>query len=342
MTREPLTGKYAALFYSGDTWELHGYPSKFAARRAIMTHAINHGWTLQDCRKEFLNTYYPGNYFWTTGEDGRHLSNAESEKRIRDDYRACAELVSQQPTYRYAAEVRQELSILISRVEARAWGGRTGRTDRDVLVGALKRMAEIGSDRINLSARDAMLMAGLASPSTASKSLRRLVGDEWLELTEKGGWGVASEYKSNVAVRLNRPDGTGQREIGETRPESAAHEVWLHHGKASRDLYGSLTNKPQTARQLAKAANVSPSTASRNLPKLKADGMAVETDEGWVIGPLSPDDVVYAYGWLGDNSKTQKRQDRVTTDRMAYAMKTNAIVEVTPEAASPASVVSTM
>jgi hypothetical protein len=335
MSKDPLTGKYAALFYGGVAWELSDYASKFAARRAVMTHAINRGWRLEDCRKEFLNEYYAGSELWATGENGRQLSKAESEKRVHDDYLACAGLVSQRPTYHHKAEVRQELSILINRVEARAWGGRTGRTDRDVLVGVLKRMSEIGSDRINLSVRDAMLAAGLGSPATASNALKRLVGDNWLELTEKGGWGEATEYKSNVAARLNRPDNAGQREIGETKPEGADHETWLQLGKASRDLYASLTSEPQSARQLAKAANVHPSTASRNLPKLKAEGMAVETDDGWTIGPLSPDDLVYSYGWLGDNSKTQKRQDRVTTDRIAYAMMNHVTMEDTPEADSP-------
>ncbi len=307
-----------------------------------MMHAVNRDWTFEDCRSEFLNSYYPGSKYWTEHEDGRQLSRVQSQKRIREDHLACAARASEQPTFRHKDEVRQELSILINRVEARAWGGRTGRTDRNVLVGVLKRMAEVGSDRINFSARDAMLAAGLASPSTASKALKRLVGDDWLKCTEKGGWGVAAEYKSNVAARLNRPDNAGQREIGETRPEGADHEVWLHLGEASRDLYGSLTSEPQTARQLAKAANVHPSTASRNLPELKADGMAVETDEGWIIGPLSPDDVVYSYGWLGDNSKTQKRKDRVTTDRIAYAMMNHVTMEHTPEVDSPALVTSTM
>jgi hypothetical protein len=340
MSKRPLTGKYASLFYGGVAWELSGYASKFAARRAVMTHAINRGWTLEDCRNEFLNEYYAGSELWTTGENGRQLSKAESEKRVRGDYLACAALVSQRPTYGHAAEVRQELSILIDRVESRAWSGRTGRTDRDVLVGVLKRMANVGSDRINLSVRDAMLSAGLASPATASNALKRLVGDEWLLLTEKGGWGVATDYKSNVAARLNRPDNAGQRETGETKPEGADHEVWLHLGKASRDLYASLTSEPQRARQLAKAANVHPATASRNLPKLKAEGMAIETGDGWIIGPLSPDDVVYSYGWLGDNSKTQKRQDRVTIDRIAYAMMTHVTVKDAPELEDPALVTS--
>jgi Mn-dependent DtxR family transcriptional regulator len=340
MSRQPLTGKYAALFYEDAPWELNGYATKFAARRGIMLHAVNRGWTLEDCRRDFLNSYYPGSKYWTTGDAHRRLSHAQSEKRIRDDYSACAARASQQPTYHHKGEVCQELSILIDRVEARAWSGRTGRTDRDVLVGVLKRMSDIGSDRINFSARDAMLAAGLGSPATASNALKRLVSDEWLELTEKGGWRAAAEYKSNVTARLNRPDSTGHREMGETKPEGAEHETWLHLGKASRDLYGSLTSEPQTARQLAKAANVHPSTASRNLPKLESEGMAVKKDDGWIIGPLSPDDVVYSYGWLGDNSKTQKRQDRVTTDRIAYAMMNQVTVRDTPEFDTPALVTS--
>lgn len=340
MSYTPLTGKYADLFYSGDAWETHGYASKFAARRAVMAHAINRGWTLADCRREFLNPYHPGSQLWVTGEYGRQLNNAESDKRIVDDYRSCSAYIMQNPAYRYSDEVRQELSMLIIQVESREWTGRTGRTDRDVLVGILKRMCEVGSDRINFSAREAMLAAGLGSPATASKALRRLVDDGWLERADCAGRGLSATYKSTVAKRLNHPDGAGERQMGGTEPQGANHEVWLHLGKASRDLYSSLTREAQNARELAKAANVHPSTASRNLPKLSAEGMAVKTDGGWIIGPLTPDDVVYSYGWIGDNSKTQKRQDRVIADREAYEMWGNFKVKETPEVYAPALVAS--
>jgi len=336
MSRQLLMGKFAELFYGGKSWELSGYSSKVAARRAIMLHAVNQGWTLEDCRKEFLNGYYEGSQFWTTGDDGRNLSGAESDKRLRNDYLKSAALASQQPTYHHAAEVRQELSMLISRVETRAWRGRTGRTDRDVLIGVLKRMSEVGSDRINFSARDAMLAAGLGSPTTAGNALKRLVGDEWLELTEGSGWGIAAEYKCKVAVRLNRPDDTGEREPGEAKTGGADHETWLHLGKAARDVYGSLTVEPRSARQIARAANVHSSTATRNLPKLQLEGLAVLTEDGWIIGPLSPDDVTSGNTWIGSNSKTQKRQDRVATDRISNEMKKQVMVDDTPEIYSPA------
>jgi hypothetical protein len=217
MSMEPLTGKYAALFYEDASWEVNGYANKFAARRGIVLHAVNRSWTFEDCRNVFLNSYYPGSKYWTKGDDGRQLSHAQSEKRVRDDYFACAARASEQPTYRHKAEVRQELSILISRVEARAWGGRTGRTDRDVLVGVLKRMSEVGSDRINFSARDAMIAAGVGSPTTASNALKRLVGDQWLV-------GELADHRTRRRA--------GQRQPGEHRtrriPQRCPHSITAH------------------------------------------------------------------------------------------------------------------
>jgi len=337
----PLTGKYAGIFYGGEAWELCGYGSRLAARHGIVTHAINHGWTLEDCRQALLNDLYPGSELWTTGEDGRRLSAAESEKRVRRDYRDCAAYVAEHPAYRHAQEVRQEMSLLIARVNERPWPGRTGRIDHDVLVGAMERAAEVGSDQINLSVREAMLRAGLGRPETASKSLRRLVGDGWLELTRAAGRGEreASEYKVTVAARLTRPDGAGARESDEEGQRTkASHEAWLHHlGKAAKAIYESLTTEPQSVTEIARKAGVSKSTASENLNKKLAKAqMAVKRDGGWVIGPVTPDDLVYANDWLGDNSKTRQRQERVRLDREAQKMWRDGVPEELPEIDTPA------
>ena len=335
----PLSGKYAAIFYDGDPWEVRGYTSRFATRRAIVTHAVNRGWSAEDCRRELLNPAYPGSELWASGEDGRELSRAESEKRVRADYKACAAYVAERPTYRHAAEARQEMSVLITRIQARPWTGRTGRTDRDVLAGLLTEMLDVGSDRINYAARDAMLNGGVKSPGTANNALWRLAKDGWLERTPVKGWGMADQYKSLVGVRLERDrlDGTGDREPGDAKPTTVSHEAWHHLGKASKAIYEALTSEPQGVREIARRAGVSPATSSSNLPRLAAEDMAAKADGGWVIGTATPDEFVYWHGYLGDASTTQKLQDRVITDRMANEMKrSRVVVEELPELAAPA------
>lgn len=335
---KPLNGKYAAIFYDGDSWELRGYRSRFAARRAVMLHAVNRGWTADDCRREMLNPAYPGSALWADGEDGRELSAAESSKRVREDFTACSTYAVQRPTFRQAAEVRQEMSVLMSRVDARHWPGRTGRTDRDVLAGLMGWMGEYGSDRINYSARDAMLFGGVRGPGTANNALWRLAKDGWLERTPVKGWGMADEYKSLVGARLERDRmDNADREPGDAKPTTASHEAWLHLGKASKAIYEALTSEPLGVREIARRAGVSPSTASSNLPRLAAEDMAVKAGDGWSIGTATPDDYVYWHGYLGDASTTRKLQDRVTTDRMANEMKRNRpTTEELPEPAAPA------
>jgi predicted transcriptional regulator len=337
----PLSGKYGAMFYHGESWELRGYASRFAARRAIVTHAVNRGWSADDCRRELLNPAYPGSQFWTNGQDGRELTPAEAERRVREDHRACAAYVADRPTYRHAAEVRQEMSVLTARIAARPWPGRTGRTDRDVLAGLLTEMLDVGTDRINYAVRDAMLNAGVKSPDTGNNALRRLEKDGWVERTPVKGWGMATEYKSLVGARLqrDRTEAVGvDREPGDATPTAASHEAWLHLGKACKAIYEALTSEPQGIREIARRASVSPSTASSNLPKLASVDMAVKTDDGWVIGAGTPDDYVYWHGYLGDASVTQKLKDRVSTDRMANEMKRNnkVTVEDLPELEAPA------
>jgi hypothetical protein len=320
------------MYDQPDGWAGH-YGSKLAARAGVMLHAVNLDWSLAEVRAVFLNPANPGSALWTTGSHGQDHGPHESARRLRADYGRCAAKAAQDPAYSSGQEVRQELSVVRAQAGASIWAGRNGKTDKAMLLGILGRMIAVGSDRINLSVRDASLAAGLspASLKPAQKSLARLVESGWLERSQPEqpacqlapGPARAAVYKlAGVAKRphINLKGSPGECYMGSKGNTcDPAHECWLHLGKGAGTLWSLLTDDPKGVRELARQAAVSPSTVSRRqLPKLTEYDLAVSRDQGWILGPSTPDDVVKTQGWVGNESKTARRRQGVALDRIGY------------------------
>ncbi len=312
---------YSEIVYGSDhAWSAY-YPHKFRARRAVMLHAVNLGWSLETCRLVFLDAANPGSVLWTHGEDERLLRLTEVTKRITKDYQACMAKATASPSYRAAGEVRQELSVYAGEVKGCTWRGRSGRTDRDILMYVLDKCIEIGCDRINVSVRDASLGAGVAV-KTARESLRRLCKAGWLERSANKSWTKADEFKVLRKVPYDTLPNVKEIHMGRiATPVECDHECWLRLGKAAASIYSYLCTVPYSARHLAALAGVHPSTAARKLPEIASYGLARKLDTGWIAGPMSPDDVVTAMGWVEDNSKAAMRRYQVDVDRDVWAIK---------------------
>jgi hypothetical protein len=322
-------------------WASH-YSSKLAARGGVMLHAVNLGWTVRECQAVFLNPANPGSALWTTGSHGKDHGQHEAARRLRADYERCTAKAVQDPAYSSGQEVRQELSMVRAQVGASIWPGRTGKTDRAVLLGVLDRMIEVGSDRINMSERDTGLRAGVTR-DTARASMRRLAQAGLIERSKDTlpegisqlapGPARADLIKVvGVAISLHINLKTSPGESYMERKGNTydpAHETWLHLGKGAGELWSLLTDDPQGVRELARAANVSPSTVSRRqLPKLAEHELAAMQDKGWILGPCTPDDVVEARQWRGNDSKSAKRHMTVALDRIAYDITGRKIITV--------------
>ena len=319
---KPLRDKFADIIYGSGNWEKH-YRTQFKARRGVMLHAVNLGWSLKDCRVAFLNPANPGSVLWTQGTGGRELRPVEKVKRLEADYKSCTAKAVQSPPAAGADEIRQRVGVIRGQVAAVHFPGRDGRTDRDVLLAVLGRMTEVGCDRVNLSVRDASLRAGV-SVRTAKESLKRLVRAGWLGRTRNTVRGQADWFQfKGVALlpHMSPKDSPGEVIWGKNAtPLDPAHECWLHLGKAAGTVWSCLTDQPQGVRQLARAGGVDPSTASRQLPKLAEHKLADHVDQGWIAGPCTPVDVMLNMGWLGNGSRTAKRLKDVAIDRVAYAL----------------------
>lgn len=314
----PLTEKFADIMYGSDTaWGEH-YPDKFCARRAVMLHAVNLGWSFQDCHLVFLNPLNPGSRLWTHGSNERLLGAAETTKRLMRDYEAATKQALRNPQYECAAEARQRIGEIQAAVHHCEWRGRTGRTDRDVLLTVLRHAAEVGTDRVDMSARAAAMDAGV-TPPTASNALKRLCKAGWLECRAASDPRQAHSYKCRITKHMT----LSERHIeeihvfGNAAPSgSGSHECWVRLGKAARDLYYALAVAPASARRIAKLAKVHPSTADRNLPVLASFGLATgSAKQGWAVGPASPDGVVRDMGWIEGNSRVALRKAHVEAER---------------------------
>ncbi len=174
----------------------------------------------------------------------------------------------------------------------------------------------IGCDRINVSIRDASLGAGI-TPKTARASLKRLCDAGWLERTASNRryTGNADEFK----VRHNAPyNSLRYLEIhmgSNGAVVDSSHECWLRLGKAAATIYSCLSTEPLSARRIAAKAGVGNRTADRQLPRLAEHELARQVYDGWVIGRLSPDEVVYAFGWIEEHSIKAMREYQVEVDR---------------------------
>ena len=293
-------GKFRAIMFDqSDDWASH-YSSKLAARGGVMLHAVNLGWTLAECRAVFLNPANPGSALWTQGSHGQDHGPHEAARRLRADYERCTAKAVQDPVYSSGQEVRQELSAVRAAVADSVWRGRTGRTDRAVLMGILSRMIEVGSDRINFSERDTALRAGVTR-DTARASLRRLVQAGLIERTRDTGPKGVSQLAPGPAradvikvssgpilTHINLKTSPGESYMdakGATHGATQAdHECWVQMGKSAAGLYVVLTGTPQSARTLADLAGVNRKTADRQLPKLAGYDLAVRQDDGWITG----------------------------------------------------------
>jgi hypothetical protein len=279
---------------------------------------VNHGWTFEDCERVLLDPTAPTAHLWQS--DSGHAEKPFA--RLRRDYQRAAAKWAESPNWQNATDVRQWLGERTAEVNRAAWPGRAGRTDKAVMLAVLH-IARIGTDEPDVSVRDVAMKAGCTA-RTASTSLKRLCEAGWLAprwASQPDGhakrYKVSHKFTHNslrssadyVCRNETALDGTG-----------AFHECWVRLGKAALAIWRALGGTPLSAADIADAAGVGRATAFRWLPRLAAYRLATRCDGGWIAGSASPDDVVKAEGWIGDNSIVEKRRQRHEEDRAQYAV----------------------
>jgi hypothetical protein len=323
---QTLGGEIGAIVHNGAEWR-NRYGVKFRARKAVILAAVNNGWSMQDCELVLLDPTAAVSELWLKGEDDRALGSTQAYKRLSKDYKAAWAYAGDNPAWSSAAEVRQHLGELIAMADTRPWLGRTGRTDKAVMMAALRIASEVGTTEPDLSCRDVSLRAGVTK-DTAARALRRLCRQGWL----KPRWASQPEGHSRRFTIAQAFDNQTHSSLGgstgyvsdyETpyvtgKSTNASHEVWTRLGKAALEVWRALGGEPVSAREVAKRASVANSTASRQLPRLASYRLSARYGNGWISGPATPDDVVKDMGWIAYNSKVEQRRTKYEEDREIY------------------------
>jgi hypothetical protein len=338
---QPLTGKYAGIVYSGEDWSEH-YSKKLAARSAVVLHALSRDWAFQDCERVLLDPANPGSDLWLKGDDGRPLGRAEPWKRLKRDYDRMAKRKRDHPGYKTKQDVRAHIAWLKMEAAYTRW---QSRYDRDVLAAYHQVGTHVACDLVNVSTRQASIMAG-CSQKAARNAIRRLIKAGWLErVADSRAYGPAVTEVSLLSprkqlrqprsplYRLTRPKGcavgthiTPTTVPGESNmspycapPEPGPdHECWVQVGKLAMDLYMVLGNKSISGREAARRTAAAESSARLTLAKMADYGLALKTEDGWVRGPCDPDQVVENMGWSGGNSKRAMRALQYAKDRADF------------------------
>ncbi len=317
----PLTGRYQAIIYGSDTAWQDYYPDQFRARRAVTLSAVNLGWTLDECRHEFLRPDNPGSYLWTHNSRGRLLPPAKQSMRLLTDYESAARKALSEPPFLNGEDARQFVGVVKARVWQFPWKGRAGRTDRDVMLYVCHRATAAACTLVNVSARDAALGAGVTR-RTASNSLLRLVKQGWLTRTgeRERQYALAQEYlitRGKVATfdPYVFPDPQGFIWAKRSHPE---HECWVRLGKSAMAIWSVLDQGPMSGRRIAALTLISRRAVANNLAKLAQYGLAEKSELGWSVGRLGPDEVVEHQGWLGKQSMTEFRKLDYAEDRAMF------------------------
>lgn len=314
-----LTGDIGAIVYHGKPWERR-YGTKFRARRAVVLACVNAGWTFAECEQVLLEPASPVAALWQSSRSGRRVESPW--KRLLRDYQAVSAFAADNPSWESATEVRQWLGELLSLAEDTPWPGRTGRTDKAVLMAAIAIATKAGVNTPGLSVRDLAMRSGITR-KTAGKALRRLADLGWIEPVKgSGNPRHCRRYRLRV-FQVTPYDSLGSGgHVGSSETPTDAdpgHECWVRLGKAALDVWLVLSSYPAlSAREAARRAQVSNSTAARQLPRLASYDLAARRGDGWIAGPETPAGVVKAMGWIAGNSKVAKRQAEYAEDREIY------------------------
>lgn len=221
----PLTGRFYGIVFRAEPWDSH-YPTKFQARRGVMLHAVNQGWTRTDCLDAFR-----GHELWCAGTDGRPLGRIETVKRITRDHDAASKRRKAEPAYTDATDVRQFIGELKALAATWPWRGQAGRTDRETIGHAHQIGTGLGRDVIDLSVREVADKTGIV-PATASRSLRRLTRDGWLKKISNPD----SQPGHAARYRLTRPEPKDSPTTEHTYLLLSGEECMFHLVLALNDL----------------------------------------------------------------------------------------------------------
>ena len=216
--------------------------------------------------------------------DGRRREAADVEKRLHRELHRAVAFVRRSPPVREDARIREVIERVHGAVMRSPWTRSSG-SDRAVLQAVLNLAATAGKLELHASGRVVAERAGV-SGKTAAVSLHRLAAAGWLKAIEESRYARAARW-----LIVDQLEAVAQP----VPQDESVHDLWRRHGglgPVARGVWRSLTADAQPIGALVGALGRSGRTATINvrfqLRRLEACGLAVQCEDGWKRGELSP------------------------------------------------------
>jgi predicted transcriptional regulator len=206
------------------------------------------------------------------------------------------------------------IARIAAALDAHVWTGPGALQDRLTLRFMLSKAEKAGRIAdLNVSVREVAAWTG-CWPSTASRSLRRLMTTGWITGGSNNYAGTVrvSSRGWNLVVPTEEPPVHNQESAGSP---CITPFVASGLGRAAGYTYEMLTDQPISASQLAKKLEKDKRTIQRHLARLKAYGLAARDPDGWV---RTDEDATRVAKDLGIEELLQRRRDRYARDSKLF------------------------
>ncbi len=190
------------------------------------------------------------------------------------------------------SEILEELSDARAAIWATEWPGRTGNTDRKVMLALCELGTGSGTTMFAFGSRRIALVAQ-AEDKTVRRSLGRLVDGGWLERLPASKLGDADTYRfgqklDKMTAHIPSPPRDKCGSYDQTDPDRVSlHPAFrngsgLGQGPGRTWLILRRLSGPSTAKEISQAGAAARRTVDRHLEILKSHGLAVKDGKNWM------------------------------------------------------------
>ncbi|WP_394613128.1 hypothetical protein JNUCC0626_24615 [Lentzea sp. JNUCC 0626] len=324
----PLTGLMSKILRTGTKGK---YPRPEAAVLAVMTSALNKGWTWAKFHTE-----------WSQPECGMRLKLVSDGAELLKLWEKASAFVADSPPVISASEARQELGLIRAELSSTVLEGRNRVRDREVLKFILKKATRQGRLVLPLALRTIAEGTG-QSVETSRRALESLVSRGWLTVHTPSHRALATTYRvhtpsrrsstgnatsapsiSSLQTQCTDETPLRRRDLGEDCVSSvhsmASTDVFRSLGRSAAVLYDHLSvTSPMKATELVDSTELARRTVFKWLGRLKEEGLAAQVEGGaWVRVEVDLEALAEVMGVSG-KAEAQKAQH--AREREAWALR---------------------
>ncbi len=222
---------------------------------------------------------------------------------------------------------------ILARAQTMRWTGRTGSSDRAVLLAHATLAHRAGSPTYHASSRDLAELAG-CERKTASRASQRLIRNGVVELIKPSTHLLANRYqltKVNLEVSELTPlttttcEGVGQTSSYEL--PDAFRQSGL--GRAAFEVLNALQGNPLPAKDVARKTGRHVQTVRRALAQMKNLGLVEKLSRTWRGAAISEIDLEALATTLGTNGARKCQREKHQAERVRHRISSAILLHST-------------